>query len=265
MNIYILILLIIIIIAILYYDKIPFQILKKDIFYNIPISDKIPLTVYLTWKNKDLPSKMNENIILLKNNNPEFRYYLYDDNDCREFIKNYFTEEVSNTYDKLIPGPFKADLWRYCVLYINGGIYMDIKLNTANNFKLIDLTDKEYFVRDIEYSHSGIYNAFMVCKKGNEKLKKCIERIVKNVQDNYYGWSDLIVTGPLLMKNYFSNEEINNLELFVDSNNDPKNVFISNGKKVILKSYNNYRADVLKNNKIIQDYYYLWLKRKIYN
>ena len=67
------------------------------------------------------------------------------------------------------------------------------------------------------------------------------------------------------MKNFFSNEEINNLELFVDSNNDPKNVFISNGKKVILKSYNNYRSDVVKYNKIIQDYHSLWKKRKIYN
>ena len=26
-------------------------------------------------------------------------------------------------FDRLIPGAFKADLWRYCVMYITGGIF----------------------------------------------------------------------------------------------------------------------------------------------
>ena len=67
----------------------------------------------------------------------------------REFISKYFNKDVLEAYDTLLPGAYKADLWRYCILYKMGGIYMDIKYTLSNNtYKLINLTDKEYYVRD---------------------------------------------------------------------------------------------------------------------
>ena len=55
-----------------------------------------------------------------KKNNPDYDYYLFDNNDRREFIKEHFDNNILLTYDSIIPGGFKADLWRYCVLYIHG-------------------------------------------------------------------------------------------------------------------------------------------------
>ena len=52
----------------------------------------------------------------VKKTNPIFEHHLFDDNDCREFIKNNFPEVVLQAYDGLIPGAYKADLWRYCIL-----------------------------------------------------------------------------------------------------------------------------------------------------
>ena len=45
---------------------------------------------------------------------------------CREFIKVNFNPLVLKAYDTLIPTAYKADLFRLCVLYINGGIYGDL-------------------------------------------------------------------------------------------------------------------------------------------
>ena len=53
------------------------------------------------------------------------------------FIKSHFSKRVLYAYDKLIPGAFKADLWRYCIIYINGGIYIDIKYECLH-FKFIE-------------------------------------------------------------------------------------------------------------------------------
>ena len=78
--------------------------------------------------------------------NPEFNHYLYDDKMCREFIKQNFSDDVLYVFDKLKPGAYKADLWRYCILYINGGIYIDIKFKC--NEKLINFLDQEYYVKD---------------------------------------------------------------------------------------------------------------------
>ena len=99
--------------------------------YNMPrnkiYNSIIPLSIYQTWFTKNLPSKMKERVNILKLQNPEFNHYLYDDDDCYEFIKNNFSKDVLNAYDSLIPGAYKADLWRLCILYINGGIYLDMK------------------------------------------------------------------------------------------------------------------------------------------
>jgi mannosyltransferase OCH1-like enzyme len=78
---------------------------------------------------------MQECVDKLKKDNPEFEYHFYDDNQCREYIKDNFNKDVLHAFDKLIPGAFKADLWRYCILYKKGGIYLDIKYQCENNFK----------------------------------------------------------------------------------------------------------------------------------
>ena len=91
---------------------------------------------------------MKRNYENLINIHPMFEHNIFDENDCREFIKTNFDNFVLEAYDKLIPSSYKSDLWRYCVLYKNGGIYFDIKFMCVNNFNLIALTDKEYFVKD---------------------------------------------------------------------------------------------------------------------
>jgi mannosyltransferase OCH1-like enzyme len=170
MNKYIIIISVILILFIIYL----FSKRKRE---HLTQNSTIPLNIFQTWKTKELPPKMQECVNNLKASNPEFTHYLYDNNDCYEFIKNNFDKDVLDAYDNLIPGAFKADLWRYCVLYKNGGVYLDIKYQPVNNFKLIDLTDKEYFVRDVTISGHGIYNAFMICKPGNKFLLKAINKI----------------------------------------------------------------------------------------
>ena len=72
-------------------------------FFKNSYNSVIPLTIYQTWYTKDLPPKMHENVELLKKQNPEFEHFLYDDNDCRKFIKENFDKDVLNAYDSLIP------------------------------------------------------------------------------------------------------------------------------------------------------------------
>ena len=159
--------------------KIYSQPYKLKQYYN----SVIPLKIFQTWYTKNLPPKMKERVENLKAMHPRFEHYLYDDNDCREFIKNNFNSDVLNAYDGLIPGAYKADLWRYCVLYINGGIYMDIKLTCINGFRLIELTEHNHLVKDRPLP-LAIYNALMVSQKGNPFLWRAIQRIVMNVKNN---------------------------------------------------------------------------------
>ena len=184
------------------YDKL--KTIKSN---NFEIKDSynsvIPLNIYLTWGTKKLPEKMQENVDRMKKVNPEFNIQLFDDNDCRKFIQNNFPEDILIAYDTLKPGAYKADLWRLCILYINGGIYIDIKLNCINNFKFIALTEKEHFTIDMsgnwKKGEIGLYNALLVAKPKNILFLRCINKISENVKNKYYGFSDLYPTGPGLL------------------------------------------------------------------
>ena len=227
-------------------------------------SDEIPLNIFMCWYNKNLPPKMNENINKIKEENPEFNVYIFDDNDCRNMIEKYFIKEVVDAFDTLIPGAYKADLWRYCVLYLYGGIYQDIKLEPINGFKYQELTDKEYFVRDIKDSHEGIYNAFMICKKNNKILEKAIKQIIQNCKEEYYGTSVWDPTGPLLLKKLFSENELN--EIQINLTNEKENIRVVFNNKEIIKMYNGYRDEQTQTLKDIKTLYYpeLWKETRIY-
>lgn len=222
----------------------------------------IPLNIFQTWHTKKLPFLMKKTTDYIIASNPKFNYFLYDDNDCSEFIKNNFDTNVFNAYNSLIPGAYKADLWRYCILYIKGGIYLDIKYKPQCNFKFINLTENEHFVLDAD--NVGIYNALMVCLPNNSLLLKAINKIVENVQNNYYGSSPLEPTGPLLLSSLVRNSNEYNIDMKHDYYNNFNNRFIYFNNYIIFKSYNGYLEEYDKyKNKI--HYSRLWNERRIYN
>ena len=238
--------------------RVPFQFKET---YN-PV---VPLKIYQTWHTKKLPPNMFKNIIDIKNKHPRFEYFLFDDNDCREFIKNNFSEEVLWAFDKLIPGAYKADLWRYCILYKQGGIYLDIKFKCINGFRMIALTEKEYFVNDI--NKIGIYNGLIVSKPGNQILLNCINDIVNNVKNKFYGEGCLYPTGPMLIDKYFNDKYKRENELNMETLNissTEKQHLIKYNNTYIFCVYNNYRDE----QKIFQKkehYGILWTNKNIYN
>ena len=170
----------------------------------------VPFYIFTHWHDKNkLPAYLREGVNNMIKSNPEFQHFLYDNKDCIEFFKKYFQPAVLETYNKIIPEAYKCDLWRYAVLYIFGGTYIDSKYSPANNIKYINvLTDglnasknktPSIFVRDIVASGHGVYNAFIVSAPNNPVFLECINQIINNVKTKYYGTSALEPTGPLLL------------------------------------------------------------------
>ena len=176
----------------------------------------------------------------------------------------HFKPEVLNAYDTLIPGAYKADLWRLCVLFINGGIYLDIRFCCINGFNLIELTENEHFVKD--RPPNSIFNSLMVCKKGNIFLYKSIMQIVTNVKYRYYGACPLSPTGPKMLGSVIINNKLGGINVDM--------VHYSGGGYIIYKNvfvisteYPEYNIERdLQNNKINKKKYdIMWKERTIYN
>lgn len=242
-----------------YHLNTPFQL--KSTYNSI-----IPLHLYTCWHTKDLPPLMRENYNFLVESNPEITCHLYDEEDCRKFIKDNFESDVLEAYNSLIPCAYKSDLWRYCILYINGGIYMDIKYRCVNNFKFIALTEKEHFVRD--RLENCVYNALIVTLPQNDILFKSIHQIVSNVKNKYYGNNPLFPSGPGLLGNVMKkkNIQIKEFEMyFKDSfiENKLNYYYIVKGDRIILTYYDGYREEQKNFQKNI-NYSQLWEKKSIY-
>lgn len=260
----------------------------------------VPLVIYQTWGTKTLPPKMKECVEKLKKDNPQFEHHLYDDAACREFIKANFKQDVLDTFDQLVPGAYKADLWRYCILYKLGGIYLDIKFQCAPGFSLLEMTnDMDTLVLDranastptlplkqeLELYNSpdlyralqpitdntwenrqiGLYNAVMATAPKNPVLYECIQQIVLNVKKRYYGRNPLYPTGPgLLGQLYFKNEYPKKLQT-IRFFNTFNGTYIVSKNRVALTQYPEYRTEQKMGKTAPKPYYHdLWVNKNIY-
>jgi len=58
---------------------------------------------------------------------PDYEHRFYDDADAVAFLREQFISAVPEAFKNFTLGAHKADLLRYAVLYIHGGVYLDIK------------------------------------------------------------------------------------------------------------------------------------------
>jgi hypothetical protein len=113
-------------------------------------------TIYMTYK-RNIPDIVFDR---WKNLNPEYDITLSLDNDCIQFLSENFNDYIAELFKKIPIGMYKADLWRLCKLYINGGIYADIDLVPYIN---IDTLDKDItFYSCIALDKKSIFQAFLV-------------------------------------------------------------------------------------------------------
>jgi len=241
------------------YNKLNNPFLLKDSYNSI-----IPLHLYTCWHTTDLPPLMKANYDYLVELNPKITFHLYNEDECMQFIQDNFEQDVVDAYNALIPCSYKSDLWRFCVLYINGGIYMDIKYKCVNNFNFITLTEEEHFVKDI--CNNCIYTALMVTLPKNEIMKKCIYQIVENVKNKYYGHNSLDPTGPGLLGTYFTSDNRNNLDMYHEHSfieGKLNEYYIVKNNTIILHIYNEYRTEQTKFQKN-KHYSELWSEKNIY-
>ena len=147
----------------------------------------------------EIPPKMKKCYKELLASNPKINATLYDIDSGLKFLKEHFDDRVIHAYVLLKPFAFKSDLLRYCVLYIFGGIYLDMKYTCVGGFKLKELLGREYFVSEPH----GIQNCLIVVHPQNGLLKKLIDTIVEHVEARDYCREPTAITGPILISRLY--------------------------------------------------------------
>ena len=225
------------------------------------MSQQIPKLIIQTNERSDVPETMRLAMTKIRQDNPEYEYNYYNHEDRREFLINHFDSCVIEAYDKLIPGAYKSDLFRYCVLYKRGGVYLDTSFVSLKPMSEI-LKGDETFVVMKKDEDTDIYNAFMASVPGHMYLKEVILEVVNCVDRQYYGQNELCPTGPTLLARVWSQYcQAHLAELKVLSWRN--NYLWLDSERIFQVKYPNYYQDMIKYTQ--QEHYsQLWLKRGIY-
>jgi hypothetical protein len=168
----------------------------------------VPRIIWQTYHTTDLPPVMRSVSNALRTAHPEFKYILADDAQCREFIQQHIGDRAVSAYDTLVPGAFKADLWRLCVLYVVGGFYLDLKYKLVPPYTFHHITSGMHLVQDLPHNANTVFNAFMICPPGDNRIHACIQRLIENVQNRKSSKKEcLAVTGPRMVGQFFRNKD----------------------------------------------------------
>ena len=169
----------------------------------------IPKKIFQTGETNEVTKGMYDAVYTWIDKNPDWEYHFFDKAARRDFITKHFPKKVLDAYDNLIPGAYKADLWRYCVLYIHGGLYVDNKSEfLANSLNDVIPEDVEFLslqeMDSLDNNGCGVKNlrimqSFIVTKRKHPFFKKAIDLVVENVETGYYGYTPVCPTGPRLL------------------------------------------------------------------
>ena len=168
------------------------NIILEKLEYNI---QNIPKNIFQTGSTNNVKNIMHYNSIMsFIDKNPDYNYYYYDNIDSRRFLRINFDKYVNDAYDLLVPGAYKADLLRYCLLYIYGGCYFDCKqILLKPLYNIIKSDDNLLLCKD--FIDDGILNAVILCVKKLDIMKIVIDECCNNIMEKVK-ICPLSITGP---------------------------------------------------------------------
>ena len=143
-------------------------------------------------------SPLREHWDLLQKNGLQLSYFA--DSDCRLFIQTHFTPSVLQAYDSLVPPAYKADLFRYCKLFVHGGIYGDAtQFYPQGLTSVLNANAELALCMDLPVCLKPcIQISFMAAAPRHPFFGSCIAEAVQRIQTQSYGGCTLDVTGPAM-------------------------------------------------------------------
>lgn len=129
--------------------------------------------------------------------NPEYTLKIYSGADCREYILKNYDEKTLGYFDKLKPYSYKCDLFRFLVLYKEGGWYSDMRQVCLQSINKLNNLGREFYASiDCPPNERCMYTAFIGSVANHPILYKTIERVKWNIDHLHYGIDCLYPTGP---------------------------------------------------------------------
>jgi mannosyltransferase OCH1-like enzyme len=206
-----------------------------DVLVAIPEETSIPKIIHMTYKDaKSLPELFKTCKEKAKQFYTDFEIMFHSDKDIESFMTEHFPEFKRNVFDKLPLKIMKLDVFRYCLLDVYGGLYLDMdhELIRRHPFLKADLflcLDREKKEGD---THTLIGNSIIASKPNNPFWK-----FLRDVLETQL---------PGVLKIFQQKKNI-----IMSQTKDRKNFVIDNtGPKFLTNVYEKFKTTTGKDNNI---------------
>jgi len=183
------------------------KIQSLENYLNIKPRDA-PKDIYRTWcsesPKEDCGGRKGSDVSvsITHKSCPDYTHYIYNDDDIDDFFIEFFgeTDPVTLAYKLINPvyKAAKADFFRYVLIYVKGGIYLDMKSCITSKIPKIP-PDKEIWVsrwKDVFmlsligistkpathiFNNGELQQWYLYAKQGCRALKEVIEQLIFNI------------------------------------------------------------------------------------
>ena len=171
---------------------------------------EIPKIIFQTWKTYDVPDNWKYGQKTVKEKNKDWKYVLLSDEDNLKIVKKYFPDFLPY-YINFKYNIQRADAIRYMVLYLYGGVYLDLDYQAIKPFGSIFL-EKGKEVGLIKSSNIDFMtNSFLCSHKGSKFWLECIEEMKKPSKWWYLTkhFEIMCSTGPMMINRLYKRNRDN--------------------------------------------------------
>ena len=193
--------------------KVDYRVDVSSLYSEVPrVSRKIPNIVYQTWVNPVFPYMHARALQRFRRMNPDYTFSFFDDQRMAQYMDSYFAgHPILELFhgDQMPSG--KADIWRYCMIFREGGVYCDIDSALAvplselvheesseiisfekdkwkDHLSIGGYADPEVFLpgppdsikSNLDYPEHSIINWLLCFEKGSPILEELINLIVRH-------------------------------------------------------------------------------------
>ena len=155
----------------------------------------VPKIIYMCHEKLDKIEIYSKN---WKKLNPEYEIKLYDNELCKKFLLDEYSQLHLDIFNFLKDGPIKADFWRVCILNKYGGLYVDADIKPLvplhkfieNDDDLVTCISSNFKTSCLQLQ---LNPHFILSNKNNVILQNCIDRYIQKYINkdsyNYWKWS----------------------------------------------------------------------------
>ena len=200
-----------------------FRINKNIVTFNVhnfyPSTVKIKKSLiqnnfFQTYKSRDLDNYSIEKLKKLREKNPQFNFYFFDDIEMDQYMEqNWSHRKIYEIYKNSIYGASKADIWRYCILHQYGGVYLDFDSSINFNFNEIPEQahevisfEKNRIISQISKTYTPYFEFLSSLPENNAHLEYPKNLVIQ--------WLLIFKKEHLILKNVISEIE-NNYDFFM--------------------------------------------------